>query len=88
MAEKNVFVCKPDVVGERIEIRMYGSKVSLRICEVDVKGIPGEIYVSYYFNYRFSLINRWLSIHNVTIYIVIIEPRNIKMCCIILVCTH
>jgi len=49
MGEKNVFVCKPDVVGERIEIRMYGSKVKLELCEVEVKGIPGEIYFSYYF---------------------------------------
>jgi len=42
MGEKNLVQCKPGTVGEVVMIQMFGSKVKLRLCEVQVIGIPGK----------------------------------------------
>ena len=57
MGTKNVFRCQPDVVGGVVEIIMYGSRVKLELCEVQVKGIPGKNLVwlrEHYCYYEFS----------------------------------
>ena len=46
MGEKNLVQCNTETVGEFVIIQMFGSKLNLRLCEVQVLGIPGKTSLS------------------------------------------